>query len=533
MVTRDDTPLVKTRAWRRLEKHRRRAGELCLREAFRQDPDRARRFSLDLGALFIDYSRNLITAETLSLLLQLAEERALGEKIQGLFNGERLNVTERRPALHTLLRAPEGASLEADGVDLARQARAGLQRMLRLAADLRGGRVQGASGETIDRVVNIGIGGADLGPRLLADALGEFCAGAPALDFVANVDPVELERVLARANPHTTLFVVSSKSFATAETLANAARARDWLQSHGCTATDKHFIAVSGNTAAVARSGLEARARFDVPEWVGGRYSVWSCAGLTAAVGMGEENFRRFLAGGHAVDQHFRSAAFSANAPVVLGLLSVWHNNFLGVGAHAVVPYEQRLRLLPAYLGQLVMESNGKSVTADGSPTATPTAQVTWGGTGSNAQHAFFQFLHQGARRSSVDLLLPLGGPHDDRRREMLAAACLAQGEALMRGCEDPEPARRLEGNRPAVTILYDALSPRTLGMLLALYEHKTFVEAAVWGINPFDQWGVELGKQLAGRIAEELEQGEIDPGHDASTRLLMEKYLTARGRRR
>ncbi|MDE0285853.1 MAG: glucose-6-phosphate isomerase [Gammaproteobacteria bacterium] len=530
MAGRNDNSPERTAAWRRLAGHRRQAAGLHLRDEFARDPGRAQRFSLGLERVFVDFSKNLITGETLSLLLELADQRGLDKKIGELFSGHEVNPTERRPALHTLLRTPDDRIQDTHELsDVARQVRQERDRMFGFVRKLRAGEVEGATGRPISRVVNIGIGGSDLGPRLLADALSEFHREGIDIDFVANIDPFDIERVLANADPETTLFIIASKSFTTQETLVNANRAKRWLADNGCNDSGPHFLAVSGNAGAVERFGIAGDRYFRIGHWTGGRYSIWSCIGMSAAISIGEDHFSQFLAGAHALDSHFASAGFSANIPVILGLAGIWHNNFLDIGAHAVIPYDQRLERLPAYLGQLVMESNGKSAGAGGGKVGVQTSQVIWGGTGSPAQHAVFQFLHQGTRASSIDFLLPLSSNHDSKQHELLVANCLAQGEALMQGrTDDAEPHRHFDGNRPSTTILYDRLDPYTLGMLLAMYEHKTFVEAAIWGINPFDQWGVELGKTLAGQIAAELAGDEPSGSHDASTEQLMGRYRSA-----
>ena len=512
---------------------------LSVHEAFMQDPERAQRFSLGLERLFVDFSKNLITAETLSLLLDLAQQRGLSEQVEQLFSGHEVNTTEQRPALHTLLRTPEdetgahAASHEdPHPASLLSQVRRARARMFEFVQALHAGEVVGAAGKPLSRVVNIGIGGSDLGPRLLVEALSDFRQDGIDIDFVANIDPYDIERVLARAEPETTLFIVASKSFTTTETLVNAERARAWLKDNGCTDPGRHFLAVSGNTGAVERFGIGKERHFRIEDWTGGRYSIWSSIGMSAAISIGVEHYQQFLAGAHALDTHFATAEHAANLPVLLGLVGIWHNNFLDIDAHAVIPYDQRLERLPAYLSQLVMESNGKSIGADGDKLDIRTAPVIWGGVGSHAQHAVFQFLHQGTRLSSIDFLLPLHSRHDRNQHELLVANCLAQGEALMQGNTDAaEPYRHFDGNRPSTTLLYERLDPYTLGMLLALYEHKTFVEAAIWGINPFDQWGVELGKTLAGQIAAELSGAKAESGqtHDASTAQLLDKYRSGR----
>ena len=530
MEVQNNNPPEQTKAWRLLAEHQRQVAQLRLREEFTRDPGRAQRFSLGLERVFIDFSKNLITDETLSLLLDLAGQRGLDKKIDELFSGRNVNTTEQRPALHTLLRENRGQTTFSQEESEKKRGLSPIStRMFDFVGRVRAGQVEGSTGKPITRVVNIGIGGSDLGPRLLVEALSEFHQDGIDIDFVANIDPFDIERVLARADPETTLFIIASKSFTTTETRVNATRAQSWLTENGCNDTGKHLLAVSANAAAVERFGVDEDYFFKIEDWTGGRYSIWSCIGMSGAISIGADNFRQFLAGAHAVDLHFRSSEFGKNIPVILALLSIWYNNFLDVGVHAVIPYDQRLERLPAYLSQLVMESNGKSVTTEGDRLEINTSQVIWGGVGSQSQHAVFQFLHQGTRRSSIDFLLPLDNRHDNEQHQLLVANCLAQGEALMRGeTNTAEPHRHFDGNRPSTTILYGRLDPYTLGMLLAMYEHKTFVEAAIWGINPFDQWGVELGKNLAGRIAGELAGAEPQTSHDSSTQQLMDKYRSA-----
>ena len=558
MAAQNNIPPEQSKAWRLLAEHQRQVAQLHLREEFSRDPGRAQRFSLGLERIFVDFSKNLIIDKTLSLLLDLAEQRGLRKQIDELFSGHEVNITERRPALHPLLRAPQNRGQTTFSPPLSQEVREKkrglspipqeervkkhglspilrrvwqeLDRMFEFTRKLHAGQVKGATGKPITRVVNIGIGGSDLGPRLVVEALSDYHRDGIDIDFVANIDPCDIERALARADPETTLFIVASKSFTTQETLVNATRAKSWLSENGCSDTGKHFLAVSANTPAVEGFGIGKDHCFKIEDWTGGRYSIWSCVGMSSASAIGADNFRRFLAGAHAVDTHFRCAGFGNNIPVILALLGIWYNNFLDAGAHAVIPYDQKLERLPAYLGQLVMESNGKSVSAHGNRVEAKTSQVIWGGVGSNSQHAVFQFLHQGTRLSTIDFLLPLESRHAGGQHELLVANCLAQGEALMQGETNPEePHRHFDGNRPSTTILYDRLDPYTLGMLLALYEHKTFVEAAIWGINPFDQWGVELGKTLAGRIAGELADVETQTAHDSSTQQLMNKYRSGR----
>ena len=558
MARQTNNPPEQAQVWRLLAEHQREITQLRLGEEFTRDPGRAQRFSLGLERIFVDFSKNLITDETLSLLLDLAEQRGLDNRIDELFSGREVNTTERRPALHTLLRVPEKTAIPAQagiqqdvipaqpapartkqGTDIQEehvlspvlgQVWKELNRMFEFAKRLRTGQVRGATGKPISRVVNIGIGGSDLGPRLLVEALSEYHSKGIAIDFVANIDPFDIERALARADPETTLFIIASKSFTTQETLVNAKRAQSWLVENDCNDPAKHLLAVSANSAAVESFGIDKNYCFKIEDWTGGRYSIWSCIGISGALSIGEDNFRQFLAGAHTLDQHFRSSELNRNIPVILALLGIWYNNFLDAGVHAVIPYDQRLEKLPAYLSQLVMESNGKSVTTGGNRVGTKTSPVIWGGVGSQSQHAVFQFLHQGTRVSSVDFLLPLNSRHNSGQHQLLVANCLAQGEALMQGkTNTTEPHRHFDGNKPSTTILYDRLDPYTLGMLLALYEHKTYVEAVIWGINPFDQWGVELGKTLAGSIATELAgAGDEQPSRDSSTEQLMNKYRSA-----
>ncbi len=506
-------------------------GALHLSELISQETDRPERLSLALEGITIDISKNPVTEETVSLLLALADECRLDEKRNRLFQGEAVNITENRAALHMLLRAPRHSSLFAAAPALATPIHKELKRLYQFVHHLRNGAVKGANGKPIGKMINIGIGGSDLGPRLVVEALSEFHDAPLEMDFIANIDPFEMEQVLQRSNPEATLFVVASKSFTTQETLSNANRAKEWLEEKGCCDIRKHFITVSENVAAARQFGVDEGYCYRIWDWVGGRYSVWSSMGLIIAASIGEAHFKRFLAGAHTVDRHFQSTALNRNIPVILGLLGIWNNNFLGMKTHAIIPYDHRLQKLPAYLCQLVMESNGKSVTADGEQSGVDTSPVIWGGTGSNAQHAFFQFLHQGTHQSSIDFLLPLHCRYDDARHQMLVANCIAQGEALLRGVTNlAEPHRHFAGGRPSTTFLYERLDPYTLGMLLAIYEHKTFVEASIWGINPFDQWGVELGKALTAQILEELGSHEVTGSHDPSTEFLMRKYLSMKG---
>ena len=499
-----------------------------LRGLFAADPGRGVAFSRRCENLYVDCSRNLIDAETLALLCRWAERRGLREKIADLFGGGIVNRTESRPALHTLLRRKETTPLLVDGEDAAAQVKAERESMYRLGARLRAREIRGADGKPIERLVNIGIGGSDLGPRLLLEALADYRSGALAVDFVANMDPAELRDALARCDPRATLFVVVSKSFGTAETLRNAAAARQWLQEQHCADPSRHFIGVSENLDAMAAFGIAPEYRLRVWPWIGGRHSIWSSASFVACAELGDRHFSRLLAGAAAMDDHFRHTPFADNIPVLLGLLGVWHADMLGYPAHAVVPYAHRLRRLPDYLAQLAMESNGKSVTAAGAACESDTAAILWGGVGSNAQHSFFQLLHQGSRKTALDLIA-FARAADEREQEaqdMLLANCIAQGKALLEGRSDRrQPHRHCPGDRPSVTLLFDALTPYTLGMLIALYEHKTYVEAALWDLDPFDQWGVELGKTAAADIGRRMRERDAGGGLDSSTAGLLAFY--------
>ncbi|MGI9229489.1 MAG: glucose-6-phosphate isomerase [Gammaproteobacteria bacterium] len=483
-----------------------------MQQMFAADVGRGERFSLRYETLYLDYSRNLVDEQAIKLLCRLAEQQGLSEKIAGLFGGADVNRTQARPALHTLLRQTAGG----DGGDVAVEVRVEREKMYQFCRRLRAGELRGAGGKAIGRLVHIGIGGSALGPRLLLDALGDYQDDAIGFDFVANIDPAEIDDVLAGADPETTLFIVVSKSFCTEETRHNAEAAKQWLQQHGCTDYSRHFVGVSEDVGAVADFGIVPEYYFRLWPWVGGRYSVWSSVGLIACAVLGEDVFSRVLGGAESMDQHFRRAALPDNIPVLLGLLSIWYINLLDYTSHAVVPYAHRLRLLPDYLGQLVMESNGKSVTGDGVVCDYDTAPVVWGGAGSNAQHAFFQLLHQGSRKTTLDFIAVARG-RDQAAQDRLLANCIAQGKALLEGKADrQQPHRHIEGNRPSTTLLFDELNPYNLGMLLALYEHKTFVESVLWDIDAFDQWGVELGKTLATEIGACLQDagagGELDP---------------------
>jgi glucose-6-phosphate isomerase len=544
-MTRKDPP-ASGPAWRALARHAREVERLHLRELFAGDAERGERFACEAAGLHLDYSKNLATGETLALLLQLVEEAGLRGRIDAMFRGERINATEDRPALHVALRAPRAARIVVDGEDVVPRVHAVLDRMAGLSERVRRGEWRGATGARIRNVVNLGIGGSDLGPAMACEALRAYGDRELRVRFVSNVDPTHFVEATRDLDPAETLFVVVSKTFTTQETLANARAAREWCVGPlGDGAVAHHFAAVSTNTAEVARFGIDPASRFELWDWVGGRYSLGSAAGLTLMIAIGPEGFREMLGGMHAMDEHFRAAPFAQNLPALLGLLGVWYVDFLGAETHAVVPYDQYLARFPAHLQQLDMESNGKRVTLAGRPVDHATAPVVWGEPGTNGQHAFFQLLHQGTHLVPCDLigfcrsLNPLGAQHD-----LLLANLLAQAEALAFGRTEEElrkagvpdalvPHRTFPGNRPSNVILAEALTPATLGALVALYEHKVFVQGAIWNVNSFDQWGVELGKELAQRVFPELtSDAEPDLRHDGSTNALIRRVRRHRARR-
>ena len=543
------TPLTQLPAWKALRDHYRAAAGMRLAELFRQDPARFERMTLRCGGLLLDFSKNLVTAETLRLLVDLARERDLPGWIARMFRGERINSTEHRAVLHTALRAAGPVMLE--GTDVHQEVARTLARMRQFCDGVRGGRLTGYSGRACTDVVNIGIGGSDLGPALVAAALAPYAGPRLKAHFVSNVDGAHLAGVLAQLDPETTLFVVASKTFTTQETLANARAAREWLiaRARDASAAARHFAAVTANVAAAREFGVDPAWTFEFRDWVGGRYSVWSAVGLAPALAAGMEHFDALLGGAREMDEHFAAAPLERNLPVVLGLLGIWYVDFFGAATHAVLPYDQSLALLPDYLQQLEMESNGKRVTREGAPVDYATAPVIWGAPGTNGQHAFFQLLHQGTQLVPADFIGCCRSHHVlGRHHEMLMSNFFAQTEALMRGMSADEARQEMRaqklapadierllahrvfpGNRPSTSIVLNKLDPRSLGALLALYEHKVFVQSVIWGINAFDQWGVELGKRLADRILPELTTSAPVSSHDASTNGLINHFKANR----
>ena len=534
-------PLAKLDVWKALQSHHKQIKTVHLRELFAQDPGRGERLTAEAAGLFLDYSKNRVTDETMLLLTKLAEEAGLRQRIDAMFRGEKINVTENRAVLHVALRAPKGASILVDGQNVVPGVHEVLDKMAAFANRVRSGEWKGHTGKRIKNVVNVGIGGSDLGPVMAYEALRHYSDRAMTFRFVSNVDGTDFAEAVQNLDPAETLFIISSKTFTTLETMTNAHTARDWsLLGLGGdqSAVAKHFVAVSTNATEVSKFGIDTANMFGFWDWVGGRYSMDSAIGLSTMLAIGPDNFRAMLSGFHQMDEHFRTAPFDQNLPVLMGLLGIWYANFFGAQTVAVLPYEQYLKRFPAYLQQLTMESNGKHVTLDGREVTYATGPIYWGEPGTNGQHSFYQLIHQGTNLIPCDFIAfnktlnKLGRHHD-----MLLANVFAQTEALAFG-KTPEqvksegtadwlvPHRVFEGNRPSNTILVDKLTPEVLGKLVALYEHSVFTQGSIWQINSFDQWGVELGKALAQRIVPELEStAEPALNHDSSTNNLIKRY--------
>ena len=534
-------PLRKRSAWTLLEKHYEKTKNLSLRQEFAKDPVRGERLVAEAAGIYLDYSKNLITDETLTLLLRLAQESGLQNHIDAMFGGAEINISEKRAVLHVALRAPRGASIIHDGRNVAPDVHAVLDRMSEFSNRVRSGDWKGHVGRKIRNIVNIGIGGSDLGPVMAYEALRPFSDRSLTFRFVSNVDGTDFAEAVRDLDPIETLFIISSKTFTTQETMTNALSAREWMLAHlngDVAGISKHFVAVSTNADEVSKFGIDTANMFGFWDWVGGRYSMDSAIGLSTMLAIGPDHFRAMLGGFHEMDEHFRTAPFERNLPVLMALISIWHNNFLGAQTVAVLPYEQYLKRFPAYLQQLTMESNGKHVTIEGAEVDYHTAPIYWGEPGTNGQHSFYQLIHQGTRLIPCDFIAftqsanPLGRHHD-----MLIANVLAQAEALAFGKTRDEvqkegtpdwlvPHRLFEGDRPSNTIFMDVLTPAALGKLVALYEHSVFTQGAIWQIDSFDQWGVELGKQLAKQILPELESvKEPQLNHDSSTNALIRHY--------
>jgi len=535
-------PLSQRQAWKALQAHHTKIKELHLRQLFADDPKRGERLTAEAAGLFLDYSKNRITDETLKLLIQLAEESGLRGRMEAMFRGDKINITENRAVLHVALRAPGGTSIVVDGVNVVPEVHAVLDKMADFSHRVRSGAWLGHTGKRIRNIINIGIGGSDLGPVMAYEALKHYSERALTFRFVSNVDGTDFAEAVQDLDPAETLFVVSSKTFTTLETMTNAHTARDWSLA-GLAGDEKsvakHFVAVSTNASEVAKFGIDTANMFGFWDWVGGRYSMDSAIGLSTMLAIGPVNFRAMLGGFHEMDEHFRTTPFDKNLPVLMGLLAIWYNDFFGAQTVGVFPYEQYLKRFPAYLQQLTMESNGKHVSLDGATVDYQTGPIYWGEPGTNGQHSFYQLIHQGTRLIPCDFIAfaqslnPLGRHHD-----MLIANVCAQTEALAFG-KTPEqvkaegtpdwlvPHRVFEGNRPSNTILAEKLTPAMLGKLVALYEHSVFTQGTVWDIDSFDQWGVELGKVLAQRIIPELESKEEPKlAHDSSTNNVIRRYL-------
>jgi len=544
------TNITDTPAWLELTRHHRAIADLHMRDLFVREPERHASFTLSLGDLTLDYSKNRITGETMALLHRLAREAGVPDAVGRMFAGERINTTEGRAVLHTALRNRSNAPVRVNGKDVMPEVNRMLGRIADFARAVRSGSWRGHTGQPISDVVNIGIGGSDLGPTMAVEALGYLRHPSLKPHFVSNVDGSHMTGTLAGLDPARTLFIVASKTFTTEETMLNAATARAWLVAalKSENAVARHFVAVSTNGEAVKKFGIDPANMFEFWDWVGGRYSLWSAIGLPIMIAIGPQAFGELLDGGHAMDRHFRDTPLEQNLPATLALLGVWYTNFFGAESHAIIPYNQQLHRLAAYLQQLDMESNGKHVTSDGKAVRWATAPIVWGEPGTNGQHAFFQLLHQGTRLIPIDFIVAAESPYKlGRHHAMLLANCLAQSEALMTGKTEAEvrdelasagmsgealdrllPHKVFPGNRPSNTVLVHRMDPHTLGMLVALYEHKVFVQGTIWGINSFDQWGVELGKALARRILPEIE-GTATHAHDSSTTGLIQRVRALR----
>jgi len=539
-MTTSGPQLTKRAAWNALESHYSKIRDLHLRKLFADDPQRGERLNAEAVGIYFDYSKHRITDETLRLLLQLAEESGLRDRIDAMFHGEKINVTEKRAVLHVALRTPKGESIVVDGENVIPRVHAVLEKMAGFSNRIRNGEWKGHTGKTIRTIINVGIGGSDLGPVMAYEALRHYSQRDLTFRFVSNIDGTDFAEATEGLNAEETLFIISSKTFTTQETMTNARTARDWALKalKNPAAVAKHFVAVSTNAAEVSAFGIDTANMFEFWDWVGGRYSMDSAIGLSTMIAIGPENFRAMLNGFHQMDEHFRTASFERNLPVLMALLGIWYNNFFDMETVAVLPYEQYLKRFPAYLQQLTMESNGKHVTLEGSEVNYQTGPIYWGEPGTNGQHSFYQLIHQGTKLIPCDFIVfadalnPLGRHHD-----LLMANVLAQSEALAFGKTPQEvlaegtpawlvPHRSFEGNRPSSTILLERLTPTALGKLIALYEHCVFTQGAIWQVDSFDQWGVQLGKILAERIIPELENTtEPQLTHDSSTNNLIRRY--------
>jgi glucose-6-phosphate isomerase len=545
---------VSPSCWKAVQDHCREAAQLDMRELFHTDPNRFSRFSLEAAGVFLDFSKNRMNEDTFRLLVEVARQQDLAGWIDRMFHGEKINLTENRRVLHTALRNQHGPPLMIDGKDILPVVRSKLEKIGRFVEAVHGGDWHGCTGKRVKNIVNIGIGGSDLGPRMVVDALQGYAVSSIKSHFVANIDGTDLSRVLSQLDPETSLFVIASKTFQTPETMINARSARQWfLDRVGPGANvSRHFVAVSADPAEVQAFGIDQANLFETWDWVGGRYSLWSANGLSIALSVGMAEFEDLLKGARGMDEHFRTMPFEKNMPVILALVGIWNRNFLGAQTLATLPYDLRLQLFPAYLQQLDMESNGKTIDRHGRNISMQTAPIVWGGVGTNGQHAFYQLIHQGSDPVPVDFIVVLQGDSGlEMHHRVLVANCFAQAEALMRGkttnealvelrasAEDGESMQDLArhktfaGNRPSNMIMIDRLTSKSLGALIALYEHKVFVQGVMWGINSFDQWGVELGKELVKGLLEEIEGESFPNRHDSSTNGLLDRFKDRNGMR-
>ena len=553
-MSQGSVPLTSRPEWQALKTHQAELESTHMRELFSSDPGRASRFFIRGGGLSLDYSRNRMTDDTVTKLMALARECGVPERIEAMFRGDHINVTERRPALHIALRDTSGAPIYVDGTDIAPEVERTLTRMEQFVDDVLSKRWQGHTGKAFTDVVSIGIGGSFLGPKLVSEALRPYWHGQLKSHYVANIDGTQMAEVLRRVNPETTLFLIQSKSFRTQETLENSKLARDWFLDNSGSEDQiaKHFVAVTANAPEAVNFGISNDNIFPMWDWVGGRYSLWSAIGLPVALTIGMKNFRALLSGANAMDQHFRTAPLEQNLPVIMAMLGVWYNNFWGAETYTILPYDHYLRSLPAHLQQLDMESNGKSVTQGGEPLTYQSGPVIWGGVGANGQHAFHQLLHQGTRLIPADFIIPLETHNPVARHHVtLFANCLSQSGALMSGktlaeakaelkaegmsadeIDNLAPHKVIPGNKPSNTLLMEKSTPETVGALIALYEHRTFVQGIIWDVDSFDQWGVELGKQMGKDILERLtdDTAEDDETIDSSTASLIQLYRSHHG---
>ncbi|GJM05965.1 MAG: glucose-6-phosphate isomerase 1 [marine bacterium B5-7] len=496
-----------------------------LRDLFMHDSQRGKTYTQQLPALYIDYSKNILTNETLSLLFEYATASKVEESIKAMFAGDKINMTEDRAVLHTALRSTIEQKLEIDNEDIIEKIHFELNRIKKFVNNIHNKSYRGWTNKPITTFVNIGIGGSDLGPKMVVDALNEYQRNETRTFFISNIDYQTIESLQNTIDPETTLFIISSKSFNTIETRTNAKTLKTWMLQIGCDDLSKHFIAVSNNLDAAKEFGVNDENIFELWDWVGGRFSLWSSIGLPIALSIGFDNFEALLAGAHSMDEHFSKTPIEKNIPIILALIDYWYSNFFGAETHAFIPYDESLKLFPDYLSQLFMESNGKSLDINGHRVDYKTMPIVWGATGTNSQHSFFQLLHQGTHFVPIDFLVPLSKRGDKKHHAQLLANCLAQSQALMQGENNSDPNKHFSGNKPSTTILYSELTPKTLGSLIAMYEHRTFVQGLLWNINSFDQYGVELGKKLATGIYKNMEGTKITEELDSSTQNLINLY--------